>query len=172
VNEALIAESPRHVRCDVNHMRHAFTCLIAVPDEELARSSDALLQKWHPELRITRRQTANVEGDHDIVIVGDVYSDGSDGATIAAAVHQTRPNVPVVVVARGLSTERLTRLMNAGCTGVWDGANDTPIDQLRQRVLRSLARRARGGGVAATVRSVADLVIAWNRLLETQEVTR
>jgi hypothetical protein len=153
-------------------MRRSLTCLIALDDEELARSATALLEAWHPALRITVRKTARVTGSHDIVIVGDTYTDGSDAKRLVADVHRTRPNVPVVVVARSLSTERLAQLMNVGCTGVWDGTNDAPVAHLRRRVIRSLTRREREGGVAATVRSVRDLVIAWNQLLEAQEVTR
>jgi hypothetical protein len=148
------------------------SCLIALEDERLASRSSELLRSWYPHLRITRRTGADLSGGHDVVVVADRYSDGSDAAEMVAERLRTRPDVPVVVVADGPSTERLTELVNAGCTGVWDGSSSSDaLGSLRRRVVAALARRGRGHGVLATVRSVRDLVVEWNRLLEAQEVT-
>jgi HAMP domain-containing protein len=146
-------------------------CLIALEDEDLARRSAERIRSWLPHLRVTHRRTPDLSGDYDLVLVGDRFANGPDVEALVASRWLERPDTPIVVVADDLDGDRMAALVNAGCSGTWDRAGSVPLERLRDRIVDALAGGGRRKGMLATVRSVRELVIEWNRLLESQEVT-
>ena len=153
----------------------AMKALLVDDDQWFQLGFNAWFRNRFPGISLEVRSEPNVNGDFCIYLIDNDFHGERLAGQLASQIRQRSPNALVLALSATLDAPTLKTLLNQGCHGAFEKGNHEEFEQLAEILATYLNDYAKvpksQSGFLATLRSITDLLKAWNSRLDNQEST-